>query len=206
MAQSTQTSRIYSFSDFTSVASNDDINTGILNQTLQSDGYVIEKPTSVFRSGTSVTIQWTEIVSAETFTAVDDVVAAHIGGSYSEIPITETSEEESSDDTGYEITKISLSTGLLPAGNYLAIWYCEAKTENANGLVKSSLYTVKNEEAEVENGASISSSLEYVPFSGSFPIIADDGDTYTIRIAYSKADEIINTVYIKRARLFLVRM
>lgn len=204
---STQTSRTYALTDFTS-STPSTVNVGIFTQELQDDGYVVEKPSNVYRSGTSVIVEWTTIVSQDTFDAVDNAVAAHVGGIYADIPITEISEGESSSDSTSYVTKATLDSGLLPAGQYLMGWYCEIKTQNTvtNTAIQSALYVSKNGGADIERGENTWPYPQYNDFSGSFPFSATDGERYVMTLVYKRLGAQSNPAVIQRARLYIVRL
>jgi hypothetical protein len=203
---STKTVRTYAESEFTSATT---VNVGIFQQELEDDASVTEKPSAVYKAGTSVIVEWSvDNVSSGTFSAVDAAVAAHVGGAYASIPITEISEGESSDNSGDEQTKLTLDTGLLPAGNYLLGWYCELKTagEVAATAAQVRLYADKNGGGEVERGLCTWQHSQYHDFGGSFPFVAKDGDRYELRLAYERLGASSNEVSIQRARMYCVQL
>jgi hypothetical protein len=204
----TQTSRTYALTEFTS-STPETVNVGIFAQELEDDGYVVEKPSSVYRSGTSVVVEWAStVVSQDTFDAVDAAVAAHVGGAYANIPITEISEGESSTDATTYQSKVTLDSGLLPAGQYLLGWYCEIKTQGtvSNTAVQAVLEVAKNGGAPVERGENTWPYPQYNDFSGSFPFTATDGESYEMTLLYKRLGASSNPAYIKRARLYILRV
>jgi hypothetical protein len=202
---STTTRRDYNLSEFTSSS---DPNVGIFTQELQDDTNVVEKPTNVYRSGTTITVEWVGVtVSQGTVDAVDADVAAHVGGGYASPPITEILEAETSDDSGDEQTRLELDSGLLPAGNYLLGWYSEVKLNAVvtNTAVAVRLYVNKNGNGEVERGLCTWPYPQYHDFAGSFPFVAADGDRYELRLAWERLGASSNPAFIQRARLFIQR-
>jgi hypothetical protein len=199
-----KTTVTYGLSEFTSATT---VNATIFAQELQDDGYVAEKPDSVYRSGSSVVLEWSVFVTQATLDAVDNAVTAHVGGDFASVPITAISEGQSTDNSGDEITKLTLNSGLLPAGQYLLGWYCESKTdaEVSNSGVATRLYVAKNGGSEVERGENTWPYPQYNDFSGSFPFTVEDGETYTLRLAYERVGA-SNPVTIQRARLYIVRV
>jgi len=202
---STTTRRDYATSEFTSAT---EVNVGIFAQELQDDASVVEKPTNVYKSGTTVTVEWVAVtVSQGTIDAVDADVAAHVGGGYATPPVTENLEAETSDDSGDEQTRLELDSGLLPAGNYLLGWYSEVKldAEVANSAVAVRLYVTKNGGTEQERGTCVWPYSQYHDFAGSFPFVAADGDRYELRLAWERLGASSNPAFIQRARLFVQR-
>lgn len=202
----TTTQRYYSISEFTSSSS---INLPVFKQELEDDSAVVEKPYDVTRDGDTVIVHWTSAtVSQATIDAVDAAVAAHVGGAYPTLPITAISEGESSMDSQTEATKLALNAPNLPAGNYYVSWYCEIKTaaEVANTAAQALLYVTKNGGAEVERGEKAWQFSQYNQFSGSFPIVVKDGETYDFRLAYQRLGPSSNTISIQRARLAITKL
>jgi hypothetical protein len=201
----TKTSRTYAQSEFTSATT---VNVTVFAQELADDSSVVQKPSNVYKSGTSVIVDWDGVtVTQATIDAVDADVAAHTGGSFASLPVTEVSESESSDDSGDEQTKLTLDTGLLPAGKYLLGWYCEIKTTSdlANSGVVARLYADVNGGGETERGTKTWNLPAYNDFSGSFPIEVDAGEQYELRLAYERLGASSNEVFIRRARMYAVR-
>jgi hypothetical protein len=202
----TQTSRIYALDEFVSASV---VNTTIFAQELEDDENVVQKPSGVSRTATSVTVAWSGVfVTSGTLGAVDNDVVAHQGGSWASLPVTEVSESESSDDSGNEQTKLTLDTGLLPAGQYLLGWYCEIKTasEVTNTAAIAKLYVTKNGGAEVERGENVWPYPQYNDFGGGFPVTVTDGESYTMRLAYERLGASSNPVTIQRARMYCARL
>lgn len=204
----TITQRLYALTEF--VASTPaDVNAAIFKEELFEDGDVVEKPLTVVRAGSNVQVNWSgTTVTQATLDAVDAAVAAHVGGQFASVPQTAFAEGETSDDSGDEVTRLTLSTGLLTDGTYLFAWYCEIKTdaEVANTAANAKLYVDKNGGGEVERGEKTWQFPAYNQFSGSFPLAVADGDSYDLRLAFDRLGPSSNPVYIQRARLAVTKL
>jgi len=204
----TITQRLYALTEF--VASTPaNVNAAIFKQELFDDVDVVEKPLTVARTGSNVQVAWSgTTVTQATLDAVDDAVADHVGGSFQATPQTAVMEAETSDDTGDEVTRLTLDTGLLTDGMYDVAWYCEIKTDDevASSAAQARLYVDKNGGGEVERGTHTWQFPQYSSFSGSFPVTVSDGDEYSLRIAFERLGAASNPAFIQRARLAVTKL
>jgi hypothetical protein len=207
MAGSTTTTREYPFSD----TPNTKVNVSILQAEAVAAGPYgggAISEVAVATQGTDVYLTFDGLLEAADETTLDGVIAAHQGEDFSLLPETEFSETESTDDSGAEQTKLTLSSGPLPEGSYILSWYCEIKTagEVAGTAAQARLFVDKNGGGEVERGEKSWQYPQYNQFSGSMPFSAKAGDTYDLRIAYERIGGTSNPVSIQRARLGIARL
>jgi hypothetical protein len=201
---STRTLRTYALTEFP----NDKANALILGAQIVAAGLSSATLSAVTEKAGTVIVAFDGLLSSADEATLDAVIAAHQGDDFIALPQTATSESESTDDSGAEQTKLTLSVGPLPEGSYMLSWYSEIRTdaEVANTAAQVRLYVDKNGGGEVERGEKTWQFSQYNQFSGSFPFAALAGDTYELRLAYERLGGSSNPVSIQRARLGIARL
>lgn len=206
MAATVTSTFIYPLVDFTSLSGNP-VNKAVLAQEIADDATITLTP-QVTAQGTDIRIDLAGNATAAMKTQLDVLVAAHTGGNFSAVPQTEFSEANASDDTGGEVEKSSLTTGILPAGAYLIGWYMEVKTTDLTGTpgAVAVLNVAKNGGSSAQRGMHTNNMDEWQSFSGSIATTFADGDNYEFQLAYQRTGASGNAAMVRRARLTVVRI
>lgn len=183
MTASITSTFLYPDSDFTSLGGNP-INPAILKQEIV-DSSVSIPVASVVGIGTNVRIDLTGNATAADKTELDSVVANHAGGDFAVFPQNEADETETNEgDTGVETTKVSLNTGLMPAGTYLVTWFMEVKLNSDGG--SSAGVVARLKVGGTQRGQTSTEKAQYVCFSGTKRLTVEDGQQFNIALTYQR--------------------
>lgn len=199
-------SKTYDMTDFP----NDKINSAILTAEVEASSISIPLESISVEEGEpdQVTFNFTGSFGGGDEAALDAVVAAHQGDDFTTFPAKVTVEAESSDDSGSEIVKASL-TGILPSpGTYILMWYMEIGVTTTTGStgVRGKLNVTKNSGSKIERAISHGGESQYKDMSGTFPFIAEAGDTYDFELTYERIGTSGNAAKAQRARIAVVRI
>ena len=202
MAVTTVTNLSYPITD----TLNDDVNSPILKQELEDETLSVSVG-NVELIGTTILIELLGDASSSDITAVTGVVEAHAGDDFVEVPLTEIAVSETSDDSGSEITKVTMTTGALPAGSYTIIWHMEHKvnTNTGNTASRATLYYSKNGDTPsqfLQNNVILD---QWVEFGSSYPIDVNDGDSWLFTLRHQRIGTSGNASHCRRGRIALVR-
>lgn len=120
----TRTNREYALAEFTSASP---LNVAIFAQEIEADSGVTEKPDRVYQSASVVIVEWTSLdPSSGSIAAVDALVPAHVGGAFPEDRrFGAAANAQTTESAGTWETKLTLNTGVLPAGTYALDVACE---------------------------------------------------------------------------------
>ena len=209
MTGTTQTIRSYQLSDFP----NNECNAAILNQQIKNDATVTTDPASVNRSGSTVAIAFNSLITAAEEAQLDVLVAAHQGNAFQQLPIAQYSEAQSSDDTGDEVTKLSVLTDPLPAGVYFVSWSQElAVTADNAGATKcvGRLMVTKNGGTAVEraseSGQGAGPDDDWEGMGASLALTIYDGETYQFDLTFQRVGTSGNAALARRSRITLAKL
>lgn len=202
MAATKTTTLYYPITD----TANDQVNTAVLKQQLVNAALSVTVG-NVWLSGANVFIELLGLATSGDITAVDGVIAAHQGDSFATIPIYVSSEAESNDDTGSEIQKLELVSGVLPAGSYVLGWHIEHRMTSvtSTSICKAFLTMAKNGAAEGEISQNHNDLIVNTNFGSAFPFQVLDGETYTFRLKYQRVGASGNAARCRRARMSLLK-
>jgi len=205
MASSITTNIVYPEADFVAATA---INADILAQEIDDDGAITAVPDSVTYADGLVGIAFTELLDATQKAALDALVAAHVGGAFASVPITAFANAESSDDSGSEVSKASISTGKLPAGTYLFSWYMEiaATTVDASPVAAGRLNVAIDGGASAEQASDVTGEGDYQSFSGSLPRAVLDGQSFDLDLTFQRIGSAGNAARARRARLAVTKV
>ena len=148
-------------------------------------------------------------VSVDDENVVDGYVAAHAGASFSSTLQKEILEVEDGDDSGDEVTRLTLSTGPMPKGTYLASFGMEIATTTAGGGVTAArgiLYVRKNNSAWIEKAQHNNGEAQWQKFSEMFATDVEDGDSFEIQLRYRRLGTSGNAARVRFARLVWLRV
>lgn len=161
------------------------------------------QPFQVSKQGTDMRAVFADIILAADVSLINQAVIDHLGGVTSADPVIVQDQSESTDDSGTPQTKLTLTTGLLEAGTYVASWYAEVKVdaETANSGVRAALLVNGTERGETNWDLPA-----WHNFSGSFPIERNSGQTLNLELQYDRLGPTSNPVTIRRARLGVRRV
>ena len=145
--------------------------------------------------------------TAGDLTLMSGVVAAHTGEWFAPAYKLEVSEGEEDDDTGDEIVKVTLTTGLMQAGVYQIGWYMELAqtTQSTTSGARGRLMVKKNGGSAVERSQQNVDINQWQIMSGSLSIDAEDGDEYTFELTYERIGASGNAARARFARITWAR-
>jgi hypothetical protein len=193
----------YPNSDFTSLGGNP-INNSVLAQEIEDDATITLPVASVVSLGTDTQIELLGNATAAMKTALDTLVADHEGGSFAIFPQSSSDDSETNEgDTGTETTKVTHSTGLMPAGTYLVTWYMEVRLDTDGGSAAGVVARLKVE--GTERAQTATEKAQYVHFSGSKRLTVVDGQEYDIDLTYQRSGAGY-TAYAQRASIDIMRI
>jgi hypothetical protein len=198
----------YPNSDFTSLGGNP-INNAVLAQEIEDDVTITLAVGAIVSAGTDTQIELEGNATAAMKTALDSIVANHTGGNFSTFPKKANDDTEESDDTGNPVQKVSLSTGLMPGGEYLLTWYMELKLTSDGGTVtaaRAHANLSKNGAAAVEQAQTNTPQAEWLAFSGSHVAVVVDGDELDLELTYERVGTSGNAARVQRGRLTITRI
>lgn len=196
----------YPLSDFTT--SGGVVNAVVLKQEL-GDAELSVTVQSVSASDTVANLFFTGDPSDADVAAIDAVVAAHAGTGFSPTLQKEVLLAEDSDDSGDEKVRLTLDTGVQPAGTYLISWRMELAVTEATGshACRGHLNVRKNgtggftEQAQNNWGEAVWSG-----FTGALALELVDGDRYEFQLSYERIGAVGNAARVQRARMTWVRL
>lgn len=205
MAATAYTQLSYPIADFTNGSFSGEVNDDILKQELITAGL---PATSVSSSGTVTNMFFDGYLSPTDISTADTVVSNHTGSVFSPILIKETDLAEESDDTGNEITKLTLDTGPQQAGTYLIGWRMEM------AITSTSTTTACRAHLNVQkNGGSVNEQAQdnwgetvWSGFSGSLAVDVEDGDQFEFSLTYERIGDSGNAARAQRARMTWVKI
>jgi len=183
-------------------------NPPVLRQQILDDGTVTTNPSSVTQSGTTIRIEFPQLISPAEEAQLDALVAAHQGEAFSTLPQKAFSEVEVSDDTGNEIQKVAIDTGPLPSGTYLVGWYQELAVTTTTGSTGSRgrFNVTKNGGPKIERAQQNADTDQWTPMSGSLSLEVEDGETYNFQITFERIGTNLNAARAQRGRITLARL
>lgn len=198
----TTTTLEYESSQF--VAANGQPNAEILKAEIETAGHA---PTSVAKVTDSVVITFAGVIAAAVVTAVDALVAAHLGAAFNNSSQTSIQEATVNDDTGGEVVRNTITSGPLPKGTYLVGWYTEVALTNAGAGsgVTARLNVGLNGGALAERGQFVNDTNSFRHFSGSSAINVQAGGSLALQVTYQRTGA-PNPARIRRSRLYLLKM
>lgn len=208
MAATIVSSFTYPLTDFTSLGGNS-VNPNILKQEIEDDATITLTVSSVTKVGSTVKIDLEGNATAAMKTALDSVVAAHEGGNFAVFPQKVSDEDAESDDTGSEVQKASLSTGLMPAGDYRIGWYMEVETtsESSGATQAQGHFNVsKNGGSSSERGQTNAEHPRWVSMGGTYEGTFVDGDELDLELTYQRVGTSGNAARAQRARITVTRV
>lgn len=146
---------------------------------------------------------------AADLTAIDAAVAAHTGASFASTVQNDISQAEQSDDSGIPVTKASVSTGPLPAGDYQITWTAEIAT-STNSTTSGAVVRLMggkngNPPTEQKQHTNAGNST-YEHFGGGLPIAMKDGDSWDLQIEFERIGAAGNAARCRRAAVGIVKV
>jgi len=141
-------------------------------------------------------------------TIMDGVVTAHTGEGWAPTFQHEELEAEASDDTGDEIVRETLSTGIMPEGTYLITFGMELQTTNPGAGVTAArgyFRVSKNGSGLVEKGQHNNGDDQWKKFSESYSVDVVDGDQFTFQLSYVRVGTSGNAARARFARITWAR-
>ena len=192
----------YPLSDF--VESGGVVSPVILKQELTDAGLSVTV-NSVSVSDVLVNMFLLGMILEADVTLVDAVVAAHTGSAFSSKHQKAILQAEATNNTTTDETRVSLDSGVLPAGIYTIMWYAEIAVTSllANTGASVAMVVTKNGNGAVEAGSSVNDLPYYTSFSGSYQLEVTDGDQWVLALTWKRIGTSSNPAKIRRARIFL---
>jgi len=198
MSATANTTLTYPLTDFTT--SSGVVNKAVLQQEMVDAGL---SATHVATTDTECIITFSVLLDQADVLNADSVVAAHAGTGFGSTIQREIDESEDSDDTGAEVVKVTLNTGVMPAGNYSLDWYMELALTTSTGGSGSRgyLYVTKNGGTRTERARMVSGDNQWRNMSGGIPQVVNDGDQYVFELAFERIGSSGNAARARRARI-----
>jgi hypothetical protein len=156
----------------------------------------------IFGSAASVVLQFNVAPSAADLTAIDTVCNAHTGVGYVDAAQTLFSEAVQTEPGTTYVTKATLQSGPLAAGNYLVSFYSEIAVVTADSTSGVSARVLW---AGVERAESSNNLTFYNSFSGSVILAAAALDTPSLVMQLRRVGT-ANTAQIRRIRFAIAPM
>jgi len=198
MANQITTRLVYAVSDTNNGVLNDSVLTQQINESAVSTSV-----SKITLPGTSFIVEMGDLLEASEVAIIDGLVAAHVGADFDVLPISEQSNNETSDDTGDEVVKVSLFTGILAEGSYNISWHMEHATTIITGTTgsRAALYARKNSRDFIEYSQDANGENQFKLFSSSVILSANPGDSYEFELRHERIGASGNASRAQRARL-----
>jgi hypothetical protein len=167
----TQTFRTIPKADFTGAGGNP---TPLLFLRDLGDVALSVQPLAVRAATTNIEIEWAALPTAADFALIDTAVTNHAGGVLSTFK-TAKSLGESLEDQGTETEKLAIEDINFSAGVYIINWSCETAEADVKVYVDNVL-----------KAADINESEEFREISGTFDIVATNGQILDISLRFNQ--------------------
>lgn len=191
----------YNRTDFTT--SSGEINSLTLKREMNAAGIsVVCTGVGPFDTGCSVETDGDP--TAGDLTLMAAVVAAHTGEWFAAELQKVASESEDPDDTGDEVLKVSLSTGILQKGTYLITYSMEVCLTSDGGTTTGAraLFKVNtNGGGYVERGQHNNSKAFWQKFAEPYMIDCEDGDSFVFGLLFARIGTSGNAARARFARI-----
>lgn len=203
MAVTTKTVLTYPLADF--VIGNG-VNAPVLLQELTDDATITNTAESVSQSGTNVVCTFDGLLTSAMVTAADAVVANHDGVDLESPDQDENDETEDTDSSDTYQTKVTLTSGPLPAGTYRISWSAElwVTTEGAGNKAQGRVRLMSAQFPSlttISEGSKNQDAPDTWASGASIQVV--NGENITLQLQYRSQNGA--TAHCSAARLFLNR-